>query len=184
MIHRGSLPFTFPQSPLSHESLRHAESPPSDPLFCVFGLRVTHVKRKTLNAFFGHSRSFAYPKPYIQSDRRDEIYNLIPFDFCLEKTCYGRELPSFFYIFTGNPHCPCSLPVISMATIGIKNTSLTANPHCPFSIQVLLIATIENFYKSLTSKPHCPCSLRVIMIAAIENLKNVFDCQPPFACAP
>ena len=67
--------------------------PPSDPLFCVFGLRVAHVKRKTLNAFFGHSRSFAHPKPYIQNDRRDEIYNPVPFDFWLEKTCHGREVP-------------------------------------------------------------------------------------------
>jgi hypothetical protein len=40
-----------------------------------------HVKRKTLNAFFGHSRSFAHPKTYIQNDRRDEIYNPVPFVF-------------------------------------------------------------------------------------------------------
>jgi hypothetical protein len=59
----------------------------------VFGLRVAHVKRKTLNAFFGHSRSFAHPKPYIQNDRRDEIYNPVPFVFLLLKTCHGRELP-------------------------------------------------------------------------------------------
>ena len=45
------------------------------------GLRVAHVKRKTLNAFFGHSRSFAHPKTYIQNDRRDEIYNPSTFDF-------------------------------------------------------------------------------------------------------
>jgi len=73
--------------------------PPSDPLFCAFGLRVAHVKRKTLNAFFGHSRSFAHPKTYIQNDRRDKIYNHVPFDFCLEKTCYGRELPEILFIF-------------------------------------------------------------------------------------
>ena len=47
--------------------------PPSDPLLGVFGLRVTPVKRKKLNAFFGHSRSFAHPKLYIIIDRRDEI---------------------------------------------------------------------------------------------------------------
>ena len=64
----------------------------------VFGLRVAHVKRKTLNAFFGHSRSFAHPKPRIQNDRRDEIYNPVPFDFWFEKTCYGRELP-FLILF-------------------------------------------------------------------------------------
>jgi hypothetical protein len=34
--------------------------------------------QKTLE---GHSRSFAHPKPYIQNDRRDEIYNPVPFDF-------------------------------------------------------------------------------------------------------
>jgi hypothetical protein len=65
--------------------------PPPDPISCAFGLRVAHVKRKTLNAFFGHSRSFAHPKTYIQNDRHDEIYNPVP--ICLEKTCYGRELP-------------------------------------------------------------------------------------------
>ena len=65
----------------------------------VFGLRVAHVKRKTLNAFFGHSRSFAHPKPNIQNDRRDEIYNPVPFDFWFEKTCYGRELPEILFIF-------------------------------------------------------------------------------------
>ena len=67
-----------------------------DPLFCVFGLRVAHVKRKTLNAFFGNSRSFAHPKPYIILDRRDEIYNPVPFVFLLVKTCHGRELPELF----------------------------------------------------------------------------------------
>jgi hypothetical protein len=59
----------------------------------VFGLRVAHVKPETLNAFLGHSRSFAHPKPYIQNDRRDEIYNPVPFVFLLLKTCHGRELP-------------------------------------------------------------------------------------------
>jgi hypothetical protein len=73
----------------------------------VFGLRVAHVKRKTLNAFFGHFRSFAHPKPYIQNDRREEIYNPIPFDFCLEKTCYGRELP-LWAVFDGR-----ELPIIA-----------------------------------------------------------------------
>ena len=33
------------------------------------------------NAFFGHSRSFANPKPNIILDRRDEIYNPVPFVF-------------------------------------------------------------------------------------------------------
>ena len=51
------------------------------------------VKRKTLNAFFGHSRSSAHPKPYIIIDRRDEFYNPVPFDFGLLKTCHGRDLP-------------------------------------------------------------------------------------------
>ena len=55
--------------------------PPSDPLLGVFGLRVIPVKRKTLNAFFGHSRSFAYPKPYIIITRRDKIYNTVSFVF-------------------------------------------------------------------------------------------------------
>jgi hypothetical protein len=61
--------------------LIRAKNPRSNRQFCVFGLRVAHVKRKTLNAFFGHSRSFAHPKPHIIIDRRDEIYNRVPFDF-------------------------------------------------------------------------------------------------------
>ena len=59
----------------------------------MFGLRVAHVKSETLNAFFGHSRSFAHPKPYIIINRRDEIYDPVPLVFWLVKTCHGRELP-------------------------------------------------------------------------------------------
>jgi hypothetical protein len=46
-----------------------------------FLLNDVHVKRKTLNAFFGQPRSFAHPKPYIQNDRHDDIYNPVPFVF-------------------------------------------------------------------------------------------------------
>ncbi len=48
-------------------------------------MRVAHVKRKILNAVFGHYHLFAHPKPYIIIDRRDEIYNPVPFDFWLLK---------------------------------------------------------------------------------------------------
>jgi hypothetical protein len=39
------------------------------------GQRVSSVKLKTLNAFYGHSRSFAHPKPSIKNDQRKKIYN-------------------------------------------------------------------------------------------------------------
>jgi len=36
---------------------------------------MANVKIQKIYAFFGHSRSFAYPKPCIGNDRRDEIYS-------------------------------------------------------------------------------------------------------------
>ncbi len=33
------------------------------------------IKIKTLNAFYGHFRSFAHPKPYVKNYQRNEINN-------------------------------------------------------------------------------------------------------------
>ncbi len=52
-------------------------TPRSTPLSGRLGLRVSSVKLKTLNAFYGHFRSFAHPKPYIINDQRKKIYNPI-----------------------------------------------------------------------------------------------------------
>jgi hypothetical protein len=41
-------------------------TPRSTPLSGRLGLRVSSVKLKTLNAFYGHFRSFAHHKPYIK----------------------------------------------------------------------------------------------------------------------
>jgi hypothetical protein len=50
-------------------------TPPLDPLSGRRGLRVSPVKLETLNAFYGHSRSFAHPKPYMKNDQHKKIYN-------------------------------------------------------------------------------------------------------------
>ena len=43
---------------------------------------------------FGVIYAYLGNKVYnILNDRRDEIYNPVPFDFLFEKTCHGRELP-------------------------------------------------------------------------------------------
>ena len=39
-----------------------------------------------------------HPKPYIQNDPRDEMYNPVSFDFWLLKTCYRWGLPNFFLV--------------------------------------------------------------------------------------
>jgi hypothetical protein len=68
-------------------------TPRSTPLSGRLGLRVSSVKLKTLNAFYGHFRSFAHPKPYIKNDQRKKIYNPVLIDFRYQKTCLGREEP-------------------------------------------------------------------------------------------
>jgi hypothetical protein len=68
--------------------------PPSlDPPLCRLGLHVSSVKLKTLNAFYGYSRSFAHPKPYIKNDRHEKINNPVSFVF------YSRKL-----VLLGNSH--------------------------------------------------------------------------------
>ncbi len=52
-----------------------ATPPPLDPFSGRRGLRVSPVKLETLNAFYGHSRSFAHPKPCMKNDQRKKIYN-------------------------------------------------------------------------------------------------------------
>jgi hypothetical protein len=66
---------------------------PLDPLSGRLGLRVSSVKLKTLNAFYGHFRSFAHPKPHIKNDQRKKIYNPVLIVFRYQKTCLGREEP-------------------------------------------------------------------------------------------
>jgi hypothetical protein len=62
--------------PFTHPSPKGARSPlRSTPLSGRLGQRVSSVKLKTLNAFYGHFRSFAHPKPYVKNDQRNEIYN-------------------------------------------------------------------------------------------------------------
>ena len=68
-----------------HYSPEYAESPPYSTPFSA-------LKRKTLNAFFGQSRSFSHPKPYIQNNRRDEIYNPVPFEICWKPVMVGNCL--------------------------------------------------------------------------------------------
>jgi hypothetical protein len=68
--------------------------PPLNPLSGRLGLRVSSVKLKTLNAFYGHFRSFAHPKPYIKNDQRKKIYNPALIVFRYQKTCLGREEPN------------------------------------------------------------------------------------------
>jgi hypothetical protein len=69
-------------------------TPRLTPLSGRRGLRVSPVKLKTLNAFYGHFRSFAHPKPCVKNDQRNEIYNPIPFFFRYQKTCLAREEPN------------------------------------------------------------------------------------------
>jgi hypothetical protein len=68
--------------------------------FCMYGLRVAHVKSKTLDAFFGLSRLFTHNNPHIPNDCRDEIYYLLPFDFWFEKTCHSRELLKIYFLLS------------------------------------------------------------------------------------
>jgi hypothetical protein len=68
--------------------------PRSTPFSGRLGLRVSSVKLKTLNAFYGHLRSFAHPKPYIKNDQRKKIYNPVLIVFRYQKTCLCREEPS------------------------------------------------------------------------------------------
>jgi hypothetical protein len=73
----SDVPFHWP---LSHG---YAQSPPP-PLFpplARLGLQVSSVKLKTLNAFYGYSRSFAHPKPYIKNDRHEKINNPVSIVF-------------------------------------------------------------------------------------------------------
>jgi hypothetical protein len=57
---------------------RHPSPPPrSTPFSGRRGLRVSPVKLETLNAFYGHSPSFAHPKPCMKNDQRKKIYNLV-----------------------------------------------------------------------------------------------------------
>jgi hypothetical protein len=76
--------------------------PPLDPLSGRRGLRVSTVKLETLNAFYGHSRSFAHPKPYIKNDQREKIYNPVLIVFRYQKTCLAREEPK---IYLNNKNC-------------------------------------------------------------------------------
>ena len=93
MTHGLLSPSHSPSPPYPLRTWGMRSLPLLDPLFCVFGLRVAHVKRNHLNAFFGHSRLFAHPKPHIQNDRRGEICNPVPPNFLLENTCYGFREP-------------------------------------------------------------------------------------------
>jgi hypothetical protein len=68
-------------------------TPRSTPLSGRLGLLVSSIKLKTLNAFYGHFRSFAHPKPYIKNDQRKKIYNPALIVFRYQKTCLGREEP-------------------------------------------------------------------------------------------
>jgi hypothetical protein len=68
-------------------------TPRSTSLSGRLGLRVSSVKLKTLNAFYGHFRSFAHPKPYIKNDQRKKIYNPVLIVFRYKKICLGREEP-------------------------------------------------------------------------------------------
>ncbi len=79
-----------------HCPLSHGYAPPTplDPFSGRLGLRVSSVKLKTLNAFYGHFRSFAHPKPCIKNDQRKKIYNPVLIVFLYQKTCLGREEPT------------------------------------------------------------------------------------------
>jgi hypothetical protein len=77
-------------SPLPWVRATHRSTPFSGRL----GLRVISVKLETLNAFYGHLRSFAHPKPYIKNDQRKKIYNPVLIVFRYQKTCLGREEPA------------------------------------------------------------------------------------------
>jgi hypothetical protein len=66
---------------LSPLSQGYAQSPCSTPLLSRLGQRVSPVKLKTLNTFYGHSRSFAHLKPYIKNYQHEMIYNPVSFVF-------------------------------------------------------------------------------------------------------
>jgi hypothetical protein len=66
---------------------------PARPPLGRLGLHVSSVKLKTLNAFYGYSRSFAHPKPYIKNDRHEKINNPVSIVF------YSRKL-----VLLGNSH--------------------------------------------------------------------------------
>jgi hypothetical protein len=68
--------------PFTHPSPKGTRSPlRSTPLSGRLGQRVSSVKLKTLNAFYGHFRSLAHPKPYVKNDQRNEIYNPVSIFF-------------------------------------------------------------------------------------------------------
>ncbi len=49
-------------------------NPPTlDPISGRLWLHASPVKLETLNAFYGHSRSFAHPKLYIKNDQRENL---------------------------------------------------------------------------------------------------------------
>ena len=58
--------------------------------------RIRTPKCWSLNQTHWLSQPSVRQFPTITRFRRDEIYNPVPFDFCLEKTCYGRELPDYY----------------------------------------------------------------------------------------
>ena len=154
MIHRHLSPSLSPSPPYPMRAWGMRSLPLLDPLFCVFGLRVAHVKRKTLNAFFGHSRSFAHPKPYIQNDRRDEIYNPVPFVFWLLKTCHCRELPTQFshFVLQCSSYQQWWVPwwIEKEATIGLQLPSLSKSSR--LYLQFCRVAVVSSFPLCLQNK--------------------------------
>ncbi|KAK4021237.1 hypothetical protein OUZ56_003156 [Daphnia magna] len=81
-----------------HMQDKFSPDPPSGRL----GQRVSSVKLETLYAFYGHSRSFSHPKPYIKNDQRKKIYNLVSIIFGLEKTCLARLMLAIQIYITGD----------------------------------------------------------------------------------
>jgi hypothetical protein len=84
----GGIPGPYYNSPYSLSPLPWVRATPrSTPLSGRLGLRVSSVKLKTLNVFYGHFRSFAHPKPYIKNYQRKKIYNPVLIFFRYQKTC-------------------------------------------------------------------------------------------------
>jgi hypothetical protein len=93
-----SMAQVYPPPALTPLPWVRATPPRSTPFLAGLGCASAPLKLKTLNAFYGHFRSFAHPKPYIKNDQHKKIYNPALIVFRYQKTCLGREEPNFFTV--------------------------------------------------------------------------------------